>query len=148
MTRRHNQSEQGQAVILLALGMVGLIAFMALAIDGGFALLQRRIAQNAVDGGALDGAYYLVTTDVSSRTETALLSNINEMVELHGIEDSDSTPGNEVNINVTVYYLDVDGNRLCSGNPAPCGSIPAEIRGLEVFDFKEFPTFFAGLIGR
>lgn len=48
--------ERGQAIILLVLSMVGLLAFTALAIDGGLVYSDRRIAQNAADATALAGA--------------------------------------------------------------------------------------------
>ena len=39
----------GQAIVLIALGAVGMLAFTALAIDGGSLLFLQRDAQNAVD---------------------------------------------------------------------------------------------------
>ncbi len=48
--------EKGQALILVVASAVGLIALLALTLDGGFALMRRRAAQNAADAGALGGA--------------------------------------------------------------------------------------------
>jgi len=48
--------ESGQALILVVASAVGLIALLALTLDGGFALMRRRDAQNAADAGALGGA--------------------------------------------------------------------------------------------
>jgi len=48
--------EQGQVVVLLAIGLVGLLAFAALAIDGGMLLSHRRQAPNAADASALAAA--------------------------------------------------------------------------------------------
>jgi hypothetical protein len=50
------QSERGQAIVLLVLAMIGLLAFTALVIDGGMAFSERRNAQNAADAAALSGA--------------------------------------------------------------------------------------------
>ncbi len=48
--------ERGQAIILIALAIVGLVGFTALAIDGGNAYSDRRQAQNAADTAALSAA--------------------------------------------------------------------------------------------
>ncbi|MEA2007723.1 MAG: pilus assembly protein TadG-related protein [Chloroflexota bacterium] len=50
-------SEHGQSIVLIALALVGLMAFAALAIDGGMVYSDRRQAQNAADAAALAGAY-------------------------------------------------------------------------------------------
>jgi hypothetical protein len=51
-----NKPQKGQALILIALGIVGLVGITALAIDGGNAFSERRRAQNAADTAALAGA--------------------------------------------------------------------------------------------
>jgi hypothetical protein len=49
-------SEKGQALILIVFGVVALVAFTGLAVDGGAALMDRREAQNAADAAALAAA--------------------------------------------------------------------------------------------
>jgi len=51
-----NKQQKGQALVLIALGIVALVAITALAIDGGNAFSERRQAQNAADTAALAGA--------------------------------------------------------------------------------------------
>jgi Flp pilus assembly protein TadG len=46
-------SEKGQAIVLVAFAAIGLIAFAALAIDGGRIFSDKRHAQNAADSAAL-----------------------------------------------------------------------------------------------
>jgi hypothetical protein len=48
--RKQQRKQKGQALILIAGALVALIALVALAVDGGNAYNQRRIAQNAADG--------------------------------------------------------------------------------------------------
>jgi hypothetical protein len=48
--RKQPRKQKGQAILLIALALVALIALVALAVDGGNAYNQRRIAQNSVDG--------------------------------------------------------------------------------------------------
>jgi len=50
------RSEHGQALILIALAIVGLVGMTGLVVDGGNAFLDRRRAQNAADTAALAGA--------------------------------------------------------------------------------------------
>ncbi len=51
------KSENGQILILLALGMVALLGFTALAIDGGMYFSDRRYSQNTADAAAFAGAH-------------------------------------------------------------------------------------------
>ena len=48
--------ESGQVFVLIALGLVGLLGFAALAIDGGMVYSHRRQAQNAADAAVLAAA--------------------------------------------------------------------------------------------
>jgi hypothetical protein len=56
-TRATDSRQAGQAIVLLALAMIALLAFTALAIDGGQVYWLRRSAQNAADGAAMAAAY-------------------------------------------------------------------------------------------
>ena len=51
-----HSSERGQAIIFLVLGLVVFMGFVALAIDGGMAMADRREAQNISDSSALAAA--------------------------------------------------------------------------------------------
>jgi Flp pilus assembly protein TadG len=51
--KKHNPSERGQAIVLIALAIVGTIGMIGLTIDGGLAYSDRRHAQNAADNAAL-----------------------------------------------------------------------------------------------
>lgn len=53
--RKYNL-ESGQSLVLFTLLIFAFIGMLALALDGGYGLYQRRIAQNAADAGALAGA--------------------------------------------------------------------------------------------
>ncbi len=47
------KSEKGQAIVMIAFAITGLLALVALAMDGGHAFSDRRQAQNAIDAAAL-----------------------------------------------------------------------------------------------
>lgn len=55
MDSSHKNSENGQAIVYLTLGLIVFLGFVALAIDGGMALADRRNVQNAADAASLAG---------------------------------------------------------------------------------------------
>lgn len=58
LTRKwRSEQAHGQTLVYVALAMVALLSFVALAIDGGHIYAERRRMQNAADAGALAGAY-------------------------------------------------------------------------------------------
>jgi len=50
------KSEQGQAIVLVALALVVVFGFAALAVDGGRSYSEKRRAQNAADAAAYAAA--------------------------------------------------------------------------------------------
>lgn len=55
--RRKHELERGQAIVLIAFVMVGLIAMLGLSVDGGGLLFLYRDARNATDAATLAAAY-------------------------------------------------------------------------------------------
>ena len=55
MNSKKCNSEKGQAIVYLVIGMVVFLGFVALAIDGGMALADRRRSQNGADAASLAG---------------------------------------------------------------------------------------------
>src|SRR5574341_65404 len=74
------EGESGQVIVLIALLVVVLLGFTALAIDGGGLFLLQRDAQNAADAAALAGAYAKCTGgDVAfAAEERAALDGFND----------------------------------------------------------------------
>jgi hypothetical protein len=62
MRNKQTSSETGQVLVLLVLVIVGLLAFTALAVDGGMLFADRRGAQNASDAAVLAGGYRIANT--------------------------------------------------------------------------------------
>ena len=56
LIRRLQKDEDGQAMILVVILMIGLIAVVGLVTDGGMVFSQRRELQNVADAAALAGA--------------------------------------------------------------------------------------------
>jgi hypothetical protein len=55
MNINHIDSEKGQVIVYLVLGIIVFFGFVALAIDGGMALADRRNSQNSADAASLAG---------------------------------------------------------------------------------------------
>jgi hypothetical protein len=71
--------ERGQAFVLVALGMVALIAVIGLATDAAMIYKTKQDLQRAVDSAALAGAYKLPKKDVATAA-------VYEFMRLHGYE--------------------------------------------------------------
>jgi hypothetical protein len=166
MARR---KQSGQALIIMAGALVALIALVALAVDGGNAYAQRRIAQNAADGASLAGAskmkdYYLANmyTETVNNTKTThvyplsttqnqgVLGAIRASLEASGVCSTGDC--------FAAKYLDQNG-QVYAGSPQVGGtqSVPfyggyapgsAGVQGLTVNTSATAGTYFARLIGQ
>ena len=120
------KSQKGQAIILLAFAIVGLVGFAALAIDGGRALSDKRHAQNAADTAALAGALaYAHSNNIETAAQTRATEN--------GYDNNSAVQ------DVTVIVTD-----------APPGICPANRNGkdITVTIVSTIDTTFARVIGR
>lgn len=135
---KRTNSQQGQALILIAFGIVALIGFTALAVDGGRVFSDRRNAQNAADtaamAAALDEVYSAYQTTVGY--EQAGLSRAAD----NGYQnDTDST--------VIVEFCD----------EVPVGDPPCNLPDVDSGDYGEYirvrivsivPMTFGRILGR
>jgi Flp pilus assembly protein TadG len=100
------RGRRGQAIVILALAMVGICGMLALAVDAGRLYFQRRLMQDAVDAGALAGAQDLVGT-VANPTGSA--SN----ALYHAMQDSfavfNQTP---TNAQGSAFYISPPSNTV------------------------------------
>jgi Flp pilus assembly protein TadG len=143
-------SERGQALVLIALAMTALVGFVALSIDGGMAYAQRREAQNAADRAAVEGTYRILTQKRANGTnQQAIRAVINQAAQAHGVRDTDGSPTNHINGNVSAVFTDAEGTVLGGGcEITSCsGSVASAALGVQVRVNKPFDTFFAGIIG-
>lgn len=143
------RSEEGQSLIVIAVVMIGLIALMGLAIDGGNLFLQRRNAQNAADAAALAGtrllaqAIYTCGADPSG-ADQVVAQEVNRFAERNGMSDTNGVPGDAINDNVFAQYLDKDGNEL---GQVGGGVIPTGATGIGVHVESEHQTYFMTIVG-
>lgn len=103
---KNKSSEKGQALIIVAFGMIALVGITALAVDGGRAFSEKRNAQNAADTAALAGALaYQHSENITSAAQTRATTN--------GYDDNGTT--NDVTITVTDIAA---GSGVCPGDAA------------------------------
>lgn len=155
MQKQWGRREEGQTVVIIALAMVALVAFLSLAIDGGTAFALRRKMQNAADSASMAGADVLrnrfYADDLCDDAAQQVLAAIHTFAERNGVADTDGIPGNWVNANVTAYFARLEGTSLVNIEPsmdAWTDCIPSDARGVRVITRGSFRSFFAGLIGR
>ncbi len=121
--------EQGQAIVLLALVIVSLVGFTALAVDGGNAYANNRQAQNAADTAALSAALAKIRNN--DWHTTAL-----NMTTSNGFDNNASS------VTVTVHHPPQSGAYAdCTSTTYDCNEY------IQVIIESEVETFFAPIIG-
>ncbi|MBN1886645.1 MAG: hypothetical protein JW850_01590 [Thermoflexales bacterium] len=139
----NKKSENGQAIILIALALVVVLAFAAMAIDLGNVFTERREAQNAADAAALAGAQQIALecAKATGANQANVRPAMQEMVELNA-------PGAEW----VAYYLLEDGtvaNYMVGNDPngLACGC-PRRYVGVDVIVTGHTSGFLSGIIGQ
>jgi hypothetical protein len=142
-TKKKTNSERGQALVIIALAMIGLIGMTGLAIDGSMILTDRRHAQNAADTAALAGALtYIRECEVSGCDTQGKIESAKALMELAALDRADSNgyTGDLLRSQVDVYSCD-DAAATC---PAPYSGDPDYI---QVIIHSHVDTTFARVLG-
>ena len=154
------RSPRGQVLVIVAVGMVLMVALVGLIIDGGYAWGQQRATQNATDATAEAGAVVLVqqlasvtVTDTDVWNSVAQVSSANGYPSIDPATQCTGGPPDGGAVGICAYYTDVDGNELTSGGSLiTVGSLgdtapPADAAGVEAKARKTIDTFLARVIG-
>jgi hypothetical protein len=98
MRRHYKRPDEGQTLVVVAILLVVLLAFVALAVDFGRMYLERRFVQNAADAAALAGARVLCFQPFGGPTaeDTARLYAMQNIPDPAGLQIDVETPGNGV----------------------------------------------------
>lgn len=159
------RSVKGQTIVFVALllGLGVLIGLVAIAFDGGSALLQRRAMQNGADAGSQAGVDYmaemlLINCAGGTCRPTYGITNaqLRARVEQFVAANRGGTVGTPV-YSTTIEYHYMAGALVGSPPRAPCadcymvaplndGIMPQYIDGLRVTAIINNPTTFAGAI--
>ena len=129
---RTKSSERGQALVIVALAIVGLIALTALTVDGGNVYSDRRHAQNAADTAVLATALSMVRNNNWSTAQAAGLAR----AASNGYSDTDaSNASSSTTANVEIY------------NPPISGSYVGDSEYVQVIITSVVSTYFAPIVG-
>lgn len=135
------KNERGQAVVLVAIALVALLAITGLAIDGGQLFATRRAAQNAADAAALAGARELA--QIVSRCQAGTSANdlrvwnaVAEFAVQNGLNP-------QAGDSLEAWYVDRNENRL---GQVGIGSIPTGATGVTVILTRTQQTYFLQLV--
>jgi Flp pilus assembly protein TadG len=149
-TRRRD--ERGQVLVIVAVGMVVIIAMVGIVIDGGYAWGKQRETQNGADSASEAGAAMLAwnlayTTRKlpAPKTDTDVLAAVNAAGNANDIGNPDA------------YYTNFDGDLLDATGAIVAdtalaakvgdGVIPAGTWGVRANGQQTFDTFLARVIG-
>ncbi len=100
----HSKTERGQALILIVLAMIAMLALTATAVDAGLAYTERRQAQNVADAAVLDAAL------AKARGQNDWQQQAQERAASNGFNNNGATN------TVEVHSPPVPG---CGGQPNP-----------------------------
>jgi hypothetical protein len=156
---RHSlQNERGQTIVLVALAFTGLVAFLALVVDGGNIYAQRRQVQNAVDAAAFAGGETMSRPTGSPPTRATngqVRDAIQNYARRNGVDPSTACPTPPC---VKAYYVTqglsgetIIDTRLIESYGTSL-QVPTTIEGRPVIGVhvtadKQFNSFFAGVVG-
>lgn len=164
MDARRTRRESGQALVLMTLALVAIIAGLGLIIDGGNAWAQQRITQAGNDAAAEAGAVVLAQNLAGASTPAAGWDGAVAAAV------ASAATGNGITIDVA-YYTDIcgtllqpDGTRANTPadaavvgagvlptnnhtNPDCPGGVVGPVAGVEAHASKAFSTFVSRVIG-
>jgi len=131
---RRTINSRGQTIVIVAFGLIAVLLFAALAVDGSNAYQQRRRMQNAADAGALAGARSMASGGV---TNDDILSVIATYTARNGAP-SDS---------IAAFYVDDDSVLGAISDYGPSAVPPSTAAGVQVYCETIFTMFLGGIIG-
>ncbi len=139
------KKEEGQAIILIAIALVGLLVVTGLAVDGGRLLTARREAQNAADAAALGGTRVLAEMIQSCDLSTPVNDQrIWDAVVQYAAQNNVPQEVIDGAENIQAWYVDQDLNQL---GVVGDGEVPDGTTGVQVALTTSRGTIFMGLLG-
>jgi len=132
------KNERGQAIVLVALALVGLLAIGGLAIDGGRLYQSRRQVQNAADASALAGARVILDGVCSGGADrSAVSAAIQDFARQNGVDITSP--------DATYVYQYVDGNENVL--IPTTAKVPVGTKGISITVLLTETTSFMRIVG-
>jgi len=161
------KAESGQVLVIVAVGLVVLIAMVGLVVDGGYAWAKQRDTQNAADASAEAGAVVMAERLAGiNRTDAEVWTAVQDTGDANGLppagapavdptrdcHNGQAPDGDKPGI--CAYYADISGDLVLDGNgdTVAVGSLgepppPAGAAGVRAFGRQRFNTFLMRVIG-
>jgi len=131
-------SQKGQALILIVFGIVALIGFTALAVDGGRVFSDRRHMQNTADTSVMAAAMkYIRSNNDKSAAENEALTRANSNFQNRNIADPNNPP------TVTVEFCKALSNDVCTPSTSS-----TDVQFIRVRIVSVVPMTFGRVLGR
>ena len=141
------REERGQVLVIVAMGMVAIVAMVGLVIDGGYAWSRQRDNQNGADAVAKAGTavvqHYLAGVDTPSPNDYDVACAVEATADANDVAVEEAE------------YVDYKGDPLLP-NAVMVGTcttdlgvaIPTGAQGVRARTSQTFETFLMGVIGR
>lgn len=129
--------DAGQAIALFALALTTIVLLAALAVDGGYAFVQRRTAQNAADLAAMAGTRILGVALTGRPAGSGTAANVEQAIE-------SVLAANGVTLTGARY---VDEHGVVVGEVVGADTIPSGAFGIVVEAEANWQPFLLGVIG-
>ena len=138
--------ERGQVLVIVAVGMLAIVAMVGLVIDGGYAWVRQRDTQNGADAVAKAGTvvvqHYLAQVDTPTPNDFDVACKVAQTATSNGV------------VLVAAEYTDFQGQPLLP-SPVPVGDctvdlgvgIPAGAQGVKATTSETFDTFLMQVMG-
>ena len=149
--KRRDNNEPGQILVIVAVGLVVIVAMVGLVIDGGYAWGKQRETQNGSDASSEAGAL-LLAQNLAGTTPAKTDANVRAAVD-------SAADANHIGPTPKAWYTDFNGNLLNAAgaivtdtdDAAEVGNtsnaIPPNAQGVRVDGSQTFDTFLARVIG-
>jgi len=148
MNTARPRHEQGQVLVIVAMGFIAMVAMVGLVIDGGFAWGKQRDTQNAADAIAKAGAS-LLAENLAGVSPQNTDANVKVVVDAAAAANNVDLDG--------AYYTDFNGDMLNNGGAVTTsegaaaevggGVMPAGTAGVRAVARQEFDTFLMRVVG-
>lgn len=145
---RERAGAPGQVLVIVAVGMIVMVAMVGLIVDGGYAWGRQRMTQNASDAAAEAGAVVMAQNIANvqpPKTDADVNSAVNQ-----------AFAGNKI-AREAAYYTNVGGDLLTPGGSLATdeaaaaqvgsGTMPAGSAGVRAVGTDTFDTYLAKVIG-
>lgn len=133
-------AERGQSIVIIAGGLIAMLAMVGLVIDGGNAFAQQRSTQNGIDAASEAGAVELARRMMGI---APVADDVTWDQRVLAAVTATST-NNGLTATGTPEYTDYQGAAL---GPVGVGVIPANTQGVHAGGTRNFSTFFVGALG-